>query len=266
MQIYNKKVVLHAFLKMLLQTYLHILQLTLMTVNGLSRGVPEYKRMDYTNAKINFVENTIFCSEEHYHADLCAKFCLQKIRSGGRCIGFISHSNNTCKLCEPRQSPSGSFSQINAGEAFYIFQRSHIQPDVHLNMDSSDVNTQTKNGKIIYGSAILPQLVSSVGIVDGKIGDAVHFNAKGNLNFTISEPDCFCSFAYCENNQTSIALWIKPSANHVHLAQLLTTKTRGTTIGKLDIRNISRICERIIYKFEMLLKIRIFIQNDGTNY
>ena len=52
------------------------------------------------------------------------------------------------------------------------------------------------------------ELISADDLIPGKIGQAIHFHSGGRIYPAVDQPECFCSFYYC-NGTMSLSLWAR---------------------------------------------------------
>ena len=72
-------------------------------------------------------------------------------------------------------------------------------------MDDFNISTGIIRGKGVSGES---ELISADDIISGKVGQAIHFHSKGRIYPAVEQPQCFCSFYYC-NGTMSLSFWAR---------------------------------------------------------
>ena len=197
-------------------------------VYGLLQNLEPYYKLNHSDSKASLIENTIQCHGASSKMDTCAQECFDRETLGVQCIGFIGHGSGSCTLCQPRNSSSG-YTSIVSGNTLYILQKQRKEPDLHISLNNIPGQAKFRSGK---SSTVTQAAIRELSGISGKENQATKFQNGGNLEITVSEPDCFCNFINCQGKSISVNLWVKVQS--IVFGHIVTPGTRGQglTVGK----------------------------------
>ena len=72
-------------------------------------------------------------------------------------------------------------------------------------MEEIDLNTSTITGQGVSGGM---HGITADDIISGKKGQAIHFHGGRHIYPSVPQPECYCSFSYC-NGTISISVWTR---------------------------------------------------------
>ena len=123
------------------------------------------------------------------------------------CVGFLKDGNNCflCKVLEIDSVNSYLFTNITDDQVLYLLKSPKSKPDVAISMDHFDLNTGIITGYRVSGGS---NGITANDLIPGKVGQAIHFYSGGRIYPTVEQPECFCSFYYC-NGRMSVSLWAR---------------------------------------------------------
>ena len=159
------------------------------------------------SSDIDKIGNSLQCSDPYANIKACAEGCFKKSSQGLNCVGFLNDGNG-CKLCKvlSRDEVNGnSYTIVNNSETLYLLKSPKIEADIYISMEDIDLNTNTITGKGVSGGL---HSISANEIVTGKKGQAIHFHGGRHIYTSVPQPDCYCSFDYC-NGTSTLSYWTR---------------------------------------------------------
>ena len=187
--------------------------------------VMPYKEI--SSSELYIIGNTIQCYETRVNIKICAEECLEKKKMKKNCVGFSANENN-CSLCRvlDRDEINKSLSTlISENQVLYLLEVPEIDSDIYISMEDFNLSTGSITGKGVSGES---NLISVDDLIEGKVGQAIHFHDRGRIYARVDQPGCFCSFYYC-NGTMSVSLWARVRPRHQH--QHVITPPSGLTIA-----------------------------------
>ena len=174
-----------------------------------------YKEILGSSSDINIIGNAIQCTDMRGNVKICAEDCFTKHSENENCVGFLMDGNN-CSLCtvlNRTEVDTNQFSTLTNNHKIYLLKSPKIEPDIYISMDDFNLTTGIITGnRVSWGS----QGITADDLITGKVGQAIHFNG-GYIKPAVDQPECFCSFHYC-NGTVTVSFWAKSyttAFNHV---------------------------------------------------
>ena len=164
-----------------------------------------YQRI--SQSELNIIGNTLQCNETRSNIKTCAEECFEMENKKENCVGFLKDGNECflCKVLDRDRVNSYLFTNITDNQVLYILKSPKHKPDIHISMDEYNLTTGTITGYRVSGGSAA---ISADDLIPGKVGQAIHFHSNGRIYPTVEQPECFCSFYYC-NGKLSISFWAR---------------------------------------------------------
>ena len=159
------------------------------------------------SSELNITGNTIQCNETRFNIKTCAKECFEMENKKENCVGFLANENN-CSLCKvlDRDGINNNLNTIiSDSQVLYLLKVPEIDPNIYISMDDFNLSTGVVKGNRVKGGSTL---ISADDLISGKVGQAIHFHSGGRMYPAVDQPECFCSFYYC-NGTMSLSLWAR---------------------------------------------------------
>ena len=155
-----------------------------------------------SSSELNTVGNTIQCNEVKHDIKSCAEECFEKENEKENCVGFLANEND-CSLCKvlDRDGINNNLNKIVSDSQ----KVPEIDPNIYISMDDFNLGTGNITGKGVSGES---KIISAGDLIEGKVGQAIHFHSKGRIYPRVDQPECFCSFYYC-NGTMSLSFWTR---------------------------------------------------------
>ena len=164
-----------------------------------------YKEMSSTD--VQKIGNSIQCSDPYTNIKTCAEECFKKSSQGLNCVGFLKDGNNCslCKILNRTEINANSYTTIVNNQTLYLIKSPKIYPKIYISMEDVDLNTSTITGQGVSGGM---HGITADDIISGKKGQAIHFHGGRHIYPTTPQPECYCSFSYC-NGTISLSFWMR---------------------------------------------------------
>ena len=166
--------------------------------------------LPYRRIELNIIGNTLQCNETRSNIKTCAEECFEMENKKENCVGFLKDVNECflCKVLDRDGVNSYLFTNITDNQVLYILKSPKDKPDIHISMDEYNLTTRTITGYRVSGGSAA---ISAGDLIPGKVGQAIHFHSNGRIYPTVEQPECFCSFYYC-NGRLSISFWARKNS------------------------------------------------------
>ena len=164
-----------------------------------------YKEILFSD--IDKIGNSLQCSDPYTNIKSCAEVCFKRSSQGLNCVGFLNDGNG-CKLCKVLSRDgvnANSYTTVNNNETLYLLKSPKIDPDIYISMEEIDLNANTITGKGVSGGL---HSISANEIITGKKGQAIHFHGGRHIYTSVPQPECYCSFSYC-NGTSTLSYWTR---------------------------------------------------------
>ena len=182
---------------------------------------------EISSSDLNIFGNTIQCNEIRFNIKICAEDCFKKNKMKKNCVGFVANENNCslCRVLDKDQINKNLNTIISGNQVLYLLEVPEIDPNIYISMEDFNLVTRNITGKGVSGES---DLISAGDLIEGKVGQAIHFHDRGKIYPRVDEPECFCSFYYC-NGTMSVSFWARVRPRHQH--QQVITPPSGLTIA-----------------------------------
>ena len=189
--------------------------------------MPYAKILGSSTSHVNIIKNSIQCSESTKNIKLAAETCFEKLHNGDNCVGFLKSGKNVflCNVLSRNESSANTFTTIASNQTLFLLKVPEITPDVHISMDEFNLNTGTITGKGVSGGS---HGITADDLIPGKVGQAINFHSGGRIYPAVEQPECFCSFYYC-NGKMSLSFWARRSTS-TSLQHVITSPS-GLTVA-----------------------------------
>ena len=168
--------------------------------------IMSYKEI--SSSELNIITNTLQCNETRFNIKMCAEECSKNIKKKENSVGLLTKENN-CSLCKvlDRDGINKNLNTIvSRNQVLYLLEVPEINPNIYISMEDFNLSTGNITGKGVSGET---NLISAGDLIEGKVGQAIHFHSKGRIYLRVDQPECFCSFYYC-NGTMSLSIWTRP--------------------------------------------------------
>ena len=153
--------------------------------------IMSYKEI--SSSELNIIGNTVQCNKTRLNIKMCAEECFKNNKKKENCVGFLTNENN-CSLCKvlDRDGINKNLNTIvSRNQVLYLLEVPEINPNIYISMEDFNLSTGNITGKGVSGES---NLISAGDLIEGKVGQAIHFHSKGRIYPRVDQPECFCSF------------------------------------------------------------------------
>ena len=170
-----------------------------------STVIMPYKKIPPTD--VAKIENFIQCSEAYINIKTCAEECFKKASQGLNCVGLLKDGNNCylCKFLNRTEINANFYTTITNNHVLYLIKSPKIDPNIYISMDEIDLNTSTITAQGVSGGI---HGITANDIISGKKGQAIHLHGGRHIYPTVPQPECYCSYSYC-NGTISLSFRIR---------------------------------------------------------
>ena len=113
-----------------------------------------------------------------------------------------------CKVLDRDGVNSYLFTNITDNQVLYILKSPKDNPNVYISMDEYNLTTRKISGYRVSGGS---GSISAGNLIPGKVGQAIYFHSAARIFPTVEQPECFCSFYYC-NGRLSVSFWARKNS------------------------------------------------------
>ena len=162
---------------------------------------------EISSVDIQKIGHSIQRSKPYINIKTCAEECFKQSSEGQNCVGLLKDGNN-CYLwtiLNRTEINANSYTTIANNQTLYLIQKPKIDPNVYISMEEIDLNTSTITGQGVSGGM---HGITADDIISGKKGQAIHFHGGRHIYPSVPQPECYCSFSYC-NGTISISGWTR---------------------------------------------------------
>ena len=162
---------------------------------------------EISSSDVQKIGNSIQCSDPYTNIKTCAGECFKKSSHGQNCVGFLRDGNNCylCKILNRTEINANSYTTIANNHILYLIKSPKIDPNVYISMEEINLNTSTITGQGVSGEMYG---ITADDIISGKKGQAIHFHGGRHIYPSVPQPECYCSFSYC-NGTMSLSFWTR---------------------------------------------------------
>ena len=161
---------------------------------------------EISSSELNIIGNTVQCNETRLNIKMCAEECFKNNKKKENCVGFLTNENN-CSLCKVLDRDGINKNLIvSRNQVLYLLEVPEVNSNIYISMEDFNLGTEGITGMGVSGES---NLISAGDLIEGKVGQAIHFHSKGRIYPRVDQPECFCSFYYC-NGTMSLSIWARP--------------------------------------------------------